>query len=66
MGRKVRKTGTPGLPGPPGEDDEGVPGPVSAGEAEVRRMAARRRLEQYLETRRLNEHLREVFYEPEP
>lgn len=38
---------------------------LAAGNDELRQLAARRRLEQYLESKRLREHLQEIFYEDE-
>ena len=55
---------------PTGRSDEGGEDEhrtaLGSGAADPRQLAARRRLEQYLEARRLNEHLREVFGEDEP
>ena len=53
------------------EDDMPVPAEVRAESVArgvdpkdaLRQMMARRRLEQYLETKRLHEHLQEIFYE---
>lgn len=67
--------GRVGRPTPPawGDADEELPGadaiqtlartaPASAQDA-ARQSEARRRLEQYLESKRLQEHLQEVYYE---
>jgi len=57
MARKSRNT----VP----EWDQEAEAAVDADEAGLRQMAARRRLERYLESRRLDEHLRDVFYDEE-
>lgn len=36
-----------------------------AGDDDLRQLAARRKLEQYLESKRLREHLQEIFYDDE-
>ena len=78
MGRKSRSANgrvqrgrTPPLATEETEDGVPVPAQGRAGSAprgvdpkdELRQMMARRRLEQYLETKRLHEHLQEIFYE---
>jgi len=61
--RRARGTGAGEEGGPAPREDR--PGPaVDAGATDLRRAAeARRRLEQYLEARSLDRHLREVFYD---
>ena len=59
MARKSRSTMAGAWP----ETEAEVQQPVADRELDVRQMAARRRVEQYLESRRLSEHLREIFYE---
>jgi len=65
MARRSRKVVGPEENSMASGIDDWEPAVIGAGEAELRRMAARRRLEQYLESRRLNQHLREVFYDDE-
>ena len=38
----------------------------AGGNDELRQLMARRRLEQYLETKRLRQHLQEIYYDDEP
>lgn len=68
-GRRGRKQ--PAAPAWSETEEEGlIPDSLPAGRSQsdsddLRQLAARRRLEQYLEGKRLREHLQEIFYDDE-